>query len=438
MTPDHLEVLLMRPALAFPVLFLAACEIDLSLVPEEPSRSDDTGTPDVVTDDPDVPDRQGPETPDDPTSPTKPTSPSRSPGRVVGYFAEWGVYARDYQVEDVPADDLTHINYAFVQIVDGRCAVYDRWAALEKDGGNVAKLRALTADHPHLSVMMSIGGWTLSGAFSDVAATQTGRDRLVDSCVDLMVEWGMDGIDVDWEYPVVGGLSSNTRPEDGRNLSLLLEDFRRALDARGGGELTIAGPGGIDKIEHHEIAAIAAVVDFVNVMTYDFAGAWDNRTGHHAGFDVSSQDPGEFAADYNVTASVQHWLDGGLPPDQLVVGVPLYGRSWRGVPATHDGRFQSATGPGPGTFEPGVLDYEDIVDNYLGQGDWVRTWDAEAMAPTLYSASQQSFVSYEDPESLGLKLDWIRELGLGGVMFWELSGDTDDHALVAQMAAALE
>ena len=142
--------------------------------------------------------------------------------RVIGWFVEWGVYDRDYHVADIPAHALTHINGAFIDVTaDGECQPYDAWAALEKDGGNYAQLMELREAYPDLRVMMSLGGWTLSSNFSDVAMTEASRASFVSSCVDLMLTYDFDGIDVDWEYPVEGGLTTG-RPEDTENFTLLM------------------------------------------------------------------------------------------------------------------------------------------------------------------------------------------------------------------------
>ena len=131
---------------------------------------------------------------------------------------------------------------------------------------------------------------------------------------------------------------------------------------------------------------------------------------------------------------MQGWIDAGVPAEKLVMGAPIYGRGWSGVGATSDGLFQSATGLGTGTWEAGVYDYSDLVDHYIGQSDWERHWHSESLVPYLYSPSRGEWISYDDEESIGHKMDYIIDQGLGGVMFWELSGDTSEHAIVQLMA----
>lgn len=377
---------------------------------------------------------------DDPDAGDRPPPP---PGewRVVGYFTAWGVYARDFHVDELPADRLTHVNYAFANISEsGECVLGDPYADTERSyegdawdhplRGSFRRLQLLKERHPHLRTLISIGGWTWSGRFSDVALTEESRRRFATSCVAFMERYGFDGIDVDWEYPVGGGLPGNaTRPEDRRNYTLLLEELRRQLDARTTprGErylLTIAAPAGPSIIGNLELAELGRVLDWINVMTYDFNGAWGTHTGFNAPLRTF---PGDTSpAGFDVTSAVRAYLDGGVPPERLVLGVPFYGRSFAGTSGAGPG--QPFTGPGTGTWEPGVLDWHDIAQNYLPRLE--RRWHEEAQVPWLHDPATGLFVSYDDAESLRIKRDFARGLGLGGVMIWEMSSDDASSTLL--------
>ena len=356
--------------------------------------------------------------------------PPPSPRRIVAYFTEWGVYGRDYTVEDIPADQITHINYAFANLsADGECLVHDDWAALDLDGGNFAKLRMLRDTHPDLKVLISIGGWTLSTHFSSVASTAEGRTAMVNSCIDFMVTHGFDGIDVDWEYPVGGGLSTGTAA-DTENYTLLMAEFRERLDALDEVYLlSIAAPAGPSTIEHMDLPGLEPSLDWFNLMSYDLHGGWESTTNFNAPLYPSSTSPSEDEAGLNVDAAVQTYLDAGIPSDKLVMGLPFYGRGWSGVPATDSGLYQPATGLAPGTWEAGVYDYSDVV-SLMADPVWIGAFHSETMVPWVYNPTEGVFISYDNPTSFGHKLDYVDEHELGGVMFWELSGDTDDHALV--------
>ncbi len=259
-----------------------------------------------------------------------------------------------------------------------------------------------------------------------------------------MRHYQFDGIDIDWEYPVSGGLGGNTtRPEDRRNYTLLMTELRRQLDelelADGRDyDLTIAAPAGPSVYANLEIAELAAVLDGINLMTYDFHGAWSPLTNFNAPLYASSTDPSAdpvTKTDYNVHSAVQAYLAAGVPPSKLVVGVPFYGRGWRGVAANNDGLYQSHQGAAMGTWEAGVFDYYDIAAGYLPS--YARYMHPESQVPWLYDAQTGVMISYDDPESLLSKVDYVRDHDLGGVMFWELSGDDAESSLLRALGDGL-
>jgi chitinase len=374
--------------------------------------------------------------------------PALKDTKIVGYFVEWGIYGRNYNVTDIPADKLNVINYAFANISpQGEVAIYDSWAAIEKafpgdswekmPRGNFNQLAKLKEKYPHLITMISVGGWTLSSRFSDVALTPQSRARFAKSAVDFIIQHGFDGVDIDWEYPVGGGLESNVyRPEDKRNYTLLLRELRSQLDARSALDsrkyyLTIAAPAGDDKIRNIEPVGIAEACDWVNVMTYDFAGGWDKRTGHQAPmFSPEGRGAANPSTLWSVDGAVRQFLATGVDPKKLVVGVPFYGRGWSGVPLTNSGIGQLSTGLPRGSYEPGVFDYKDLVTRIQSNPDLYEVFeDTKAEASFLFAPGDNGlWVSFDDTAIVQRKVDYIKELGLGGAMFWELSGDTKDSS----------
>lgn len=384
-----------------------------------------------------------------PGDPGEPGNPGAT-GRIVGYFVAWGVYGRDYHVADIPAERLTHINYAFANIsADGRCELGDPYADIDKfyEGdswdagalrGSFHQLQLLKQRHPHLRTLISVGGWSWSGRFSDAALTDTTRRAFAASCVDFMLQYGFDGIDIDWEYPVGGGLPTNTtRPEDRANYTLLLAALREELDARAPGSLlTIAAPAGPGIYANLELDRIDDHLDWINIMTYDFHGGWDPITNFNAPMYASTGDPTPdpaTRASFNVDAAVTGYLGAGVPGSKIVVGVPFYGRGWAGVAATNDGLFQPHSGLPAGTWEAGVFDYHDLAANYVDA--CTRHVANDARVPWLFCADTGVMISYDDPESLALKRDYVVDRDLGGVMFWELSGDDAASSLLRALAS---
>jgi chitinase len=366
--------------------------------------------------------------------------------KVVGYFAEWSVYDRNYHVKDIPAARLTHLNYGFAKIVDGECTVFDPFAALEKEypggkdaKGNFNQLRLLKSRHPHLKTLISVGGWTLSGPFSDVALTAASRAKFAKSCVAFVRKHGFDGVDVDWEYPAGGGLQANkTRPEDTANYTLLLAELRKHLNAAGkddgkGYLLTIAAPAGPRVIENLELGKLAGIIDWFNLMAYDFHGSWDERTNFNAPLFAAKEDPArdDLSRRLNVDAAVRAYLDAKVPAEKLVLGVPFFGRGWSGVKFANNGLYQPHKGLPKGTWEEGVFDYKDLAKNYAGK--FARHWHDGAKVPWLFDLAKGVMISYDDPESMRLKGDYAREKKLGGVMCWELSADDAKGSLLGAL-----
>ena len=322
--------------------------------------------------------------------------------------------------------------------------------------GNFEELRALKAQVPQLKVLISLGGWTWSKYFSDAALTKQSRERFVSSCVDLFLEgnlpdpgWGgmggpgaaaglFDGIDVDWEWPGSEGNAGNiVRAQDRENYKRLLAEFRKQLHAYGkqtGKDylLTAFLPADSAKIDAgFEVPDVFGFLDFANVQGYDFHGAWEPTTNHQSNLSTSLSDPA--VPRYSVRSVVDEYLSRGAPPKELVVGVPFYSRGWTGVAPANDGLYQASSGPAPGTWEAGVDDYK-VAKERLSSG-FARHEDPAAGAAWLFDGS--TFWTFDDPPVMRAKAEYVRRNGLGGIMFWELSGDTPDGELIGAIASGL-
>lgn len=364
--------------------------------------------------------------------------------RVVGYYFAPTV-RRDFPVSEIDAARLTHVNYAFgnispdgVAILGNPCLDVGDCALDQEDpntepGGNFAQLRKLKQGHPHLRTLISIGGWGWSEHFSDVAASAGARARFVASTLELFIRrypGVFDGIDLDWEYPVGGGRPENrTRPEDKENYTALIGDFRRALDEQGLQDgirylLTIAAPAAPVQMENFEIRHLAEILDFVSVMTYDYHTG-GGRAHFNAPLAAATNDP---TPHLHVRATIDAYLAAGVPRHKLVLGVPFYGYGYGGIDADNHGLFDTAEGEGleggaTGTRSPWV---GSVRFHQIGQAideGFRRYWEPNARVPWLYNPATRTWITYDDAESIGIKADFAREQGLGGIMIWELSGD---------------
>jgi chitinase len=339
------------------------------------------------------------------------------------------VFPRDRVLDplEIRAEKLTHVNFAFANVVGGRVG-----EGGPNDGPNLKVLTGLRRDHPHLRILISVGGWSWSKGFSDAALTARSRKVFVASAVDFVRRHDLDGFDVDWEYPGLPGDDNPHRPQDKENFTALMADLRAALDREGAQRgrhllLTFAAGAFPDFIAHTEMAKVQAVVDFVNLMTYDFRVAGPGEpAGHHANLYPSPVDPRQHSAD----GAVRDFLAAGVPAPKLVLGVPFYGRAWEGV-GSREGLYRDGKPPGQ-RIDTSHASLAALV----GREGWVRDWDAPAQAPFLWNESRKAFVTYEDEESLRLKSRYVLEKGLGGVMFWEYHADRTG-ALLDTLDAAL-
>ncbi|MGH3431851.1 MAG: glycoside hydrolase family 18 protein [Thermocrispum sp.] len=360
---------------------------------------------------------------------------------TLGYFVQWGVYQRNYHVKNIhtsgSAEKLTHINYAFGNVTNGQCQIGDAYADYDKfydagasvDGtadtwdtgalrGNFNQLRKLKAMYPDLKVIWSFGGWTWSGGFGQAAQNPA---AFAESCYQLVEDprWAdvFDGIDIDWEYPNACGLSCDTSGFDSfPTLMGALRD-RFGSDNLVTAAITADGSDG-GKIDAADYGGAAQHVDWYNVMTYDFFGAFDadGPTAPHSPLTAYDGIPAE---GFNSDAAIQKLKSKGIPADKLLLGIGFYGRGWNGVTQAEPGG--SASGPAPGTYEQGIDDYKVLKNSCPATGE---------VAGTAYAHCGQQWWSYDTPQTIAGKMSYVGQQQLGGAFFWELSGDTADGELI--------
>jgi len=356
-----------------------------------------------------------------PTATPTPT-PALSGKKMIGYYAAWAAYS-GFTPDRVDATKLTHINYAFANIGS------DLKIALgypDVDPSNITKLNALKQTNSNLKTLISVGGWEWSGRFSDVALTDASRTAFADSCVAFIVKYGFDGVDIDWEYPVSGGLSTNIRrAEDKTNFTLLMQKLREKLDARGivDGKkylLTFAGAAGSWYTNNVELSKLNQYVDYANVMTYDIHGNWDTYTDFNAPLYNNTDTSPQYKD--SVDTSIKAWTNTTFPANKIIMGVPFYGYIYKSVGNLNNGLYQSYSGANS-------ISYANIEGNYLNATGYVRYWHSQSMVPWLFNGS--TFISYDDAQSMGYKAAYINSKGLGGAMMWELSQDPNRVLLTA-------
>lgn len=391
-------------------------------------------------------------------------------GKVVGgYFVEWGVYGRKFPVDKIPAQNLTHILYGFTPICGGngindslkeiegsfealqracagradfKVAIHDPWAAVQMPQagvsdysdpykGNFGQLMALKQAYPDLKILPSVGGWTLSDPFYFLG-DKTKRDTFVASVKEFLQTWKFfDGVDIDWEYPGGGGANLNLgNANDGETYVLLMRELRTMLDelsAETGRTYELTSAIGIDdkKMQKVDYQAAQQYMDYIFLMSYDFSGAF-TYTGlaNQTNLYPSSWDPN---TRFSVDKGIKTLLGQGVTPGKIVVGAAMYGRGWTGVNGYTDGNpfTGTATGPVKGTWENGVVDYRQIVNEYMGNA-WTYLYDDVAEAPAVFNAATGDLITFDDARSVKAKGQYVLANQLGGLFAWELDADNGD------------
>ncbi|MEO8406392.1 MAG: glycoside hydrolase family 18 protein, partial [Chitinophagaceae bacterium] len=347
---------------------------------------------------------------------TRVDTPVRTKPVVIGYV---GGYSGVVNTDTIDAARLTHINYAFVDVKDNRAWLHNEMT----DTVNFRKLNGLKAINPSLKIMISIGGWSWSKNFSDAVLTDTSRLAFAGSAVDIVRQYGLDGVDIDWEYPGMIGDSNVYRPEDKEHYTLMFRDIRAELNKlqQQTGKtylLTTAVGGFADFIQHTEMNKAQEYLDYINLMTYDYS---DDMSGHHTNLYPSNNYEEENSAHKAVT----DFIAAGVPVGKLVMGIAFYARGTIVENAAHHGLHQKIVSR---TWGGG---YSRIKDSIVNQQGFKSYWDKKANAPYLFNADTKQFISYDNERSVKAKCDYVKKHHLAGVMFWEYSSDPKEYLLTA-------
>ena len=364
--------------------------------------------------------------------------------KVITYLPCWG--SRAWKVEDIQGDKLTHVYLSFARIdndfeisntemrihtVGGQYAMPDIVSEKMIIDETWAKVAQLQKKYPHLKFIVAVGGWEADG-FSDMAANAANREIFVDSVVKYVKEHNLDGIDIDWEYPVNGAWGViKSRPEDKENFTALFKLLREKLG--NDKELSFAANVSGWFFDAVELDKLVPLINNVNLMTYDMRGNWEASAFHSAGLYRNPAEPQDWGL--SVAETVDRFLAHGVPADKLIVGVPTYGKEYRNVEAgpNGDGLFQPFVTDAEGnmTTDKGTwvasIPYSKLTAYFVNKNGFTRYWDDIAKAPYLYDG--QTFISYDDTESIKAKAEYIKEKDLAGIMYWEYVNDINGELL---------
>ncbi|KAI6245697.1 Chitinase [Erysiphe necator] len=341
--------------------------------------------------------------PPKPSNDIKPGKPMTSPNtgyKNFVYFANWDIYKRSYNPQEIPASEVTHILYAFWNLAsNGSVYNSDTYADITKQFatdkpngysnnlfGSLKQLYILKKHNRHLKTLMTVGGWTYSTNFAAAVSSDTSRAKFASDVVSFVRDLGFDGVDIDWEYP-----ADDTQAG---NFVLLLAELRRQLDKYAETNapgyhflLTVACSAGPVNYKKLHLAKMNEYIDNWNLMAYDYSGAWDKYVGHDANLYPSSSN--KLSTPYNTHEAITDYLNAGIPASKIVLGIPLYGRAFVGTA----GLGQSFQGVGAGSIENGIWDFKA-----LPRARAVEKIDSETVSSYSYDASTQTLISYDNAE----------------------------------------
>ncbi|MGL5243645.1 MAG: glycoside hydrolase family 18 protein, partial [Sarcina sp.] len=359
--------------------------------------------------------------------------------QVIIYFPNWGTYNVNHQnvtVGMIPWEKVTIVQHAFFAIgSDWKLVSTDEWADFQKPyehsatgdsglKGHLGEYRYYKSIYKDKKLLLSIGGWTKSYNFSEMASNVTYRKIFISSCINFLKNYPFfDGLDIDWEYP---------QAQDKTNFTILLKEIKQAFNDNNMSNklLTIAVPAGKQNIINQDIKNYKNYVDLVNIMSYDYYGAWNSNTNHHSPLYYNSNNKDINALYFNVDSSVKSYLDGGIESNKLCIGSPLYSRGWKEVDFSsgiNEGLYSKGNGAPVGTWDepwdPGGQNPWYQLKKLEKDMEWKKYYDNIAKAPYLVNKNKKYFLTYEDELALQEKCNYIISNKLAGLIIWEISGD---------------
>ncbi|MGC4100754.1 glycoside hydrolase family 18 protein [Ferruginibacter sp.] len=327
--------------------------------------------------------------------------------KVIAYYT-----GNADNINQYPLAKLTHVIYSFLKLQHDTLTFRD-----SAQQATVQQLVALKQQYPQLKIMVSVGGWGGCGPCSGLFDTAATRNNFVQTAAQLLKDYDIDGLDLDWEYPTIEGYPGHQfLPQDKNNFTLLVKQLRAAI---GKDKLLSFAAGGFTQYLQESIDwdAVTPQMDFINLMTYDLVGGYSKVTGHHTPLN-------DYMPNQQSLEKCTNWLlDKKVPASKLIAGAAFYGRVWQNVADTNHGLYQS------GEFLQGVS-YKNFDTYFSDTSGFKYYWDKKAKAPYQYNKEKKLFATFDDPESINAKAKFVRRKKMGGIMFWELSDDRYTEGLV--------
>lgn len=334
-------------------------------------------------------------------------SGKKHPEVIMAYYTGNGTEINQYHV-----NELTHLIFSFVHLKNNKLIV-----SSPTDSVTICQLVAFKKKYPHLKVMVSMGGWGGCASCSKTFSTAKRRKKFALSVKKFLNTYQLDGFDLDWEYPTIQGYPGHLfSSHDKRDFTKLMKQLRHKL---GKNKIISFAAGGFNKYLRNAIdwRKVVPKVNYVNLMSYDLVNGYSKITGLHTPLYSSPKTP------ESVDNGVRYLDSLHIDMHKVVIGAAFYARVWKNVPDINHGLFQ------PGIFKQ-MVNYKNFSTYFKPSKGFIFYWDKASQAPYCYSAKKHLFGTFDDVRSVQLKMNYVKKMGLGGIMFWELTCDKPSGGLL--------
>ncbi|CAI5444876.1 unnamed protein product [Caenorhabditis angaria] len=363
--------------------------------------------------------------------------------RIVGYYTGWG----DREITEDQLRKLTHVIFAFVELEGNQNLKFGKVAVDDTSDKSDSRAEARFLDMTRkarkvesgVNVLFAIGGWDNSQYFSSSCSNSESRSRLVDNIIKFIDMYNIDRIDIDWEYPNIDGADKDNHVQLMREIREKLDDLQEKKGRKQKYLITMATAAGEWNLRKgYDFDNLLKYVDFLNIMTYDYYGAWESKWGAYTGppSPLYYGTIDGFSGKLNTDFTMKYYSCKTKKSKQLSMGIPFYGRYWDNVLDSIDGKdgmWRTAEEKN-GKFEGGFVGWRNLERQGWNKG--ASIWHDKTKTPYILNGGARKFLGYENEQSIQEKINYAIDKNIGGLMVWALDLDDDSDTLLSLVSSA--